>query len=212
MGWVSWVFYFVFDLKHSIWVMLLEDEGFCQNNVFFWKLDDGIVNGVLMTLRRKNATKQKYTSYLQHFFQVKHSTLMPIFPGWVEEMTIDTRLFQCHRSIRFFWRERSQPGQFTCHGLGRNHQITCHGVGLQYQIHYHMISLINIPRPFWQVAVSIVGSLGISRTVQHVSNLTVQSWQSTLQYQMTCHGFGVKGQITSPLEPVRTRGHHTEHS
>jgi hypothetical protein len=52
------------------------------------------------------------------FFPVKHSTLMPNFTDWVEWMTIDTRLFQCLRSILFFWRERSQSTQFTCHGFG----------------------------------------------------------------------------------------------
>jgi hypothetical protein len=66
---------------------------------------------------------------------------MPIFTDWVEAMTIDTRLFQCFRSILFFGRERCQTTQFTCHGLSGKHQITCHGVRLTYQITSHGFGL-----------------------------------------------------------------------
>jgi hypothetical protein len=69
-----------------------------------------------------------YTSYLQHFFPVKHSALMLILTEWAEEMTIGTRLFQCLGTVAFFCRERSQTTQFTCHGLSGKYQITCHGL------------------------------------------------------------------------------------
>jgi hypothetical protein len=66
-----------------------------------------------------------YTSYLQQFFPVKQSALMPIFAEGVEEMTIETRLFQCLRRIAFFCQERSHTSQYTCHSSDVNHQITC---------------------------------------------------------------------------------------
>jgi hypothetical protein len=82
-----------------------------------------------------------YTPYLQHFFPVKHSALMPIFTDWVEEMTIEARLCETLRSLAFFCGERSQTTQITCHGLSGKHQITCHGFGIKVRSHVMVLVL-----------------------------------------------------------------------